>query len=494
MAKSQNYLAVDFGAESGRVLVGMFDGKKVALKDIHRFANGPVRLINSLHWDVLRLFSEIKHGIQLYVKEHGSDVKSIGIDTWGVDYALLDKHDVLLGNPYHYRDSRTDGMYEEAFKRVPRGKIFELTGIQFMKLNTIFQLLAMVVQKSPILDTAHTLLMMPDLFNFWLTGIKVSEFTDATTTQLYDPRSHTWSKSLFEKLDIPIKIMSQIVQPATVLGTLLQPLQDELGLMKIPVIAPGTHDTASAVAAVPAVEKDYAYISSGTWSLMGAEITEPLINSKSLQYNFTNEGGISNTFRFLKNIMGLWPIQESRRQWALEGSAHSYDELAQMASAAKPFSAIFNPDDESFLSPGDMPKRIREFCVKTKQNVPQDKGSIVRMALEGLALKYRWTLEKMEEILGYKVKVIHLVGGGCQNKLLNQFTADAIGRPVIAGPVEATALGNILVQALGSGELSSLAEIREVVRNSFELTSFKPGNREPWDEVYGKFLKLIEKQ
>lgn len=493
MAKSQNYLAVDFGAESGRVLVGMFDGKKVTLKDIHRFPNGPVRLINSLHWDVLRLFSEVKQGIQLYVKEYGPQVKSIGIDTWGVDYALLDKQDVLLGNPYHYRDSRTDGMYEEAFNRVPREEIFELTGIQFMKLNTIFQLLSMVVQKSPVLDTAHTLLMMPDLFNFWLTGIKVSEFTDASTSQLFDPRANTWSEPLFKKLGIPFKIMSGIIQPGSVVGHLLQSLQDELGLQKIPVIAPGTHDTASAVAAVPAVEKEYAYISSGTWSLMGAEITKPIINSKSLEYNFTNEGGISNTFRFLKNIMGLWPIQESRRQWALEGTTYSYDELIKMAFEAKPFSAIFNPDDESFLSPGDMPKRIREFCVKTKQNVPQDKGSIVRMALEGLALKYRWTLEKMEEILGYKVKVIHLVGGGCQNKLLNQFTADAIGRPVIAGPIEATALGNILVQAMGNGELASVSEIREVVRNSFELTTFKPGNKEPWDDAYDDLLKLIEK-
>ena len=492
MPATQNFLAADLGAESGRVLIGKFDGEKIELQDVHRFSNGPVRILNSLHWDILRLFSEIKSGIQLAVKEFGTNVKSIGIDTWGVDYGLLDKDDVLLSNPYHYRDNRTDEMMEAVFSKVSRREIFELTGIQFMKFNTLFQLFSMSVNNSSILENARTLLMMPDLLNFWLTGVKASEFTDATTTQLYDPRKLTWSRDIFEKLELPISIMSDIIQPGSEVGKVLPFIQEEIGLPSIPVMAPGTHDTASAVAAVPAQIKEYAYISSGTWSLMGAEITEPIINEKSREYNFTNEGGVFGTFRFLKNIMGMWPVQECKRQWSSEGDDYSYEELTRIAAKASPFLSIFNPDHESFLSPGDMPGRIKEFCSSSGQSMPADRGGVIRMILEGLALKYRWTLEKMEETIGYKVKAIHVVGGGCQNNLLNKFTADATGLPVITGPIEATALGNILMQAVGIGSLSSLQDIRTVVGNSFELTTFEPGEKAQWDDAYDKFIQLIE--
>jgi rhamnulokinase len=441
---------------------------------------------------VLRLFWEVKQGVGMSIQRFGRDIASMGLDTWGVDFALLDRDDRLIGNPYHYRDPRTDGMMEEAFRRVPRAEIFERTGIQFMQLNTLYQLLSMALGGSAELESAHRLLMMPDLLNFWLTGRKVCELTEATTSQLYDPRAGDWARHMLDRLGIPSHILSEVVPPGAVLGPLLPSVAEEVGLSDVPVIVPACHDTGSAVAAVPfgpAPERG-CYISSGTWSLMGVEVSEPVITPQSLEYNFTNEGGVRSTFRLLKNIMGLWLVQECRRVWAREGESYSYDELTQMADRAVPFSAVVNPDDPVFLHPADMPAEIRGFCARTGQPVPEDKGAMVRCVLESLALTYRSTLEKLEAILGRELEVIHIVGGGSRNRLLSQFTADATQRPVLAGPVEATAIGNVLMQALAVREFASLEEARAVVRSSFDVVHYQPGDPAPWDRAYERFCEL----
>ena len=485
------FLAFDLGAESGRGVIGGFDGKRLSLEEVHRFSNGAVHLPDGLHWDVLRLFEEIKRGIGLCVKRHGRGISAMGIDTWGVDFALLDCRDALLGNPHHYRDPRTDGMLEEAFKRVPKRKIFEMTGIQFMKVNTLYQLVAMSLEKSPLLEVAASLLTIPDLFNFWLTGRKVCEFTNATTTQFYDPRQRDWARELFNRMDLPTRILQQVVQPGTVLGPILQKVGEETGMGEVTVVAPACHDTGSAVAAVPAEVKDYVYISSGTWSILGVEVPEPIISETALEYNFTNEGGVGGTFRFLKNIMGLWLVQECRREWGRGGSDLSYDDLTRMASEASAFGPVVEPDDDSFIGMGDMPGRIVKFCSKTGQKPPEGVGGIVRCALESLALKYRYVLERLEEILQRRLEVIHIVGGGGKNRLLCQLTADVTGRPVLTGPVEATAIGNILVQAMATGHLDSLADARSVVRRSVDVETYEPKRDERWDETYERFVQLL---
>jgi rhamnulokinase len=496
MSSQHNFLAFDLGAESGRAMLGQFDGERIRLSEVHRFSNGPVRLPDGLHWDVLRLWTEIKCGLALAVQEYGADLASVGLDTWGVDFGLLDRDGALVSNPYHYRDSRTDGMLDEAFRRVPRVEIFEQTGIQFMQLNSLYQLLAMVVGRSPALDIAETFLTMPDLFNYWLTGRKVCEFSIATTTQCYDPRKGDWAIPLLEKMGIPTHIFPEIVPPGTVLGELLPAAAEEVGVSGLPVIAPACHDTGCAVAAVPADGADFAYISSGTWSLMGAELPEPVINQQSLAFDFTNEGGVGGTFRFLKNIAGLWLVQECRRTWAraasLTGEELSYDELTQMAAQADPLQSFVDPDYGEFLKPGDMPARIRAFCRMTDQPVPQSKGAVVRCALESLALKYRWVLERLEEILRRRLEPIHIVGGGTQNRLLNQFAADATGRRVVTGPIEATAAGNVITQAMALGHLGSLEEGRRIVRNSFDVATYEPAGEAEWDEAYDRFLAMME--
>jgi rhamnulokinase len=408
-----------------------------------------------------------------------------------VDFGLLDRSGALLGNPYHYRDGRTDGMLDEAFRRVGREEIFERTGIQFMQLNSLYQLLSMVVGESPLLEVAETFLAMPDLFNYWLTGRKVCEFSIATTTQCYDPREGDWAGPMLEKLGIPTRIFPEIAPPGTVLGDMLPQVAEEVGA-NVSVIAPACHDTGSAVAAAPTEGADFAYISSGTWSLMGAELTQPVINADSLAYNFTNEGGVGGTFRFLKNVSGLWLVQESRRTWAGQGESLSYNELTQMAAEAQPLRAIIDPDDGDFLRPGDIPARIRAFCKRSNQPVPESKGAIVRCALESLALKYRWTLERLEEMLGHRLEPIHIIGGGTQNRLLNQLAADATGRRVVTGPIEATAIGNVLVQMMALGHIGSIKEGRRVVRTSFDVETYEPQGGDEWEEAYGRFLEVTE--
>jgi len=487
------FVAVDLGAESGRVLAGKLIDGKFELEELHRFPNGPVRIGEHIYWDVLRLWTEVKNGLAMAVQKYGSQVVSIGVDTWGVDYALLDANDELVGNPYHYRDKRTEGMFDIAFQKVPRDEIYRRTGIQFMRLNTLYQLLSMVVQKSPQLKIAKTLLMMPDLFHFWLSGEKVNEFTEATTTQFYDPIRRDWAKTMLRKLGIPTRILNcPIVAAGTILGELRQHVADEVrATHPIKVVAPASHDTASAVAATPLSDENAAYISSGTWSLVGMEIREPIITDKSLAYNFTNEGGVYGTFRFLRNVTGMWLVAECRRIWAREGNEFTYEQLTQMASEAQPFKCFVDPDDPRFLAPENMLEAIRSYCRDTNQPEPETVGEFVRCCLEGLALKYRWVIERLEELTGKTVSTIHIVGGGSQNWLLNQFTADATGKPVQAGPVEATATGNALVQAIALGYLGSHAELREVVRNSFELRTFEPKQDERWQQAFEKFCQFV---
>jgi rhamnulokinase len=499
-ANSTDYLALDLGAESGRGLLGQFDGERLTLEEVHRFPNGPVRMLDTLHWDVLRLFDEMKLALGKAAAEWPG-LEGVGVDTWGVDFGLVGKGDVLLGNPVHYRDARTEGMNEAAFKLVPRERIYEITGLQFLPFNTAYQLMAMARNNAPMLAAAETLLMMPDLFGWLLTGERAGERTDATTTQLYDPRRGEWSDELCEGLGLPRQILPKLIDPGTVLGPLRQSVLDELKIGRpLTVIAPATHDTASAVAAVPVVgpsanpssKPDWCYLSSGTWSLLGVEVPHPVINAETLQYNFTNEGGVVGTTRLLKNIMGLWLVQECRRHWARGGKDYSYDELIGWSAAAMPFASLVNPDDPSFFAPGDMPARIAAYCKKTGQHVPSDEGAFVRTALESLALKYRWTIERLEAILDTEIKTIHVVGGGTRNALLCQFTADATGRPVHAGPIEATAVGNILMQAMARGRIGSLADARAIVARSFPVAIHEPRDPHLWDEAYGRFLDLMK--
>jgi rhamnulokinase len=491
---TQQLLAFDLGAESGRAILGQFDGERLQLCDLHRFPNGPVRLPDGLHWDALRLWTELKHGIALALRNHGQDLASIGIDTWGVDFGLLDRDAALIGNPYHYRDARTDGMLDEAFRRVSRAEIFAQTGIQFLPINSLYQLLAMVVRRSPQIENARTFLTIPDLFNHWLTGQAVCEFSNATTTQCYNPRQSDWACDMLQRLGIPAGIFPSIVPPGTNLGPLLPHVAEEVGLpaqARLSVIAPACHDTGSAVVAVPAAAPHFAWISSGTWSVVGAEVPEALIDDQSLRYNFTNEGGACGTFRFSRNVMGLWLVQECRRTWLQQGEDYSYSTLAEMAAQAEPFQAVVDPDHSEFLRPGDMPARIRSYCRATGQPAPQEKGVVLRCALEGIALKYRWVLERLEEMLGHRLEPLHIVGGGTQNRLLSQFTADATGRQVIAGPVEATAAGNVLMQMMALGHIDTLSAAREVVRRSFDLAVYEPGRREGWDKAYARLLALM---
>lgn len=490
MPKAQNYLAIDLGAESGRTMLGKLDEGKLSLTETHRFPNGPVSLPDGIHWDVLRLWAEIKTGIAAAIQE-GAKLSGLGLDSWGVDFALLDRNGSLLGNPFHYRDARTDGMLEEAFKHMSRADIFASTGIQFMQINTLYQMQAMVKAESPILDAAQSFVTIPDLFNYWLCGEITVEFTNATTTQCFDPIRRDWALPVLNALNIPAHLFGSVTAPGVPIGTLHPEIAEETGAGKVEVLLPACHDTGSAVVAIPAQNEDFAWLSSGTWSIMGAEVREPSVGLKALEYNFTNEGGVFGTWRLSKNIMGLWLVQECRREWQRQGQEHSYDEMTQLAAESEPFLAVIDPDDDSFFHPGDMPERIRQYCQKTGQRVPQGKGEVLRVALESLALKYRWVLERTEELSGRQLAPIHIIGGGTKNRLLNQLTADATDRTVVTGPVEATAIGNLLMQAIGLGHLGSLTEAREVVRNSFHLEEYHPGNREGWDEAYTKLLELI---
>ena len=492
----RNFLAFDLGAESGRAVIGKLSGGILTLDEKHRFLNPTGRMNGHLHWNLLAQWEELKTGLRKAVAADQSGERpilhGIGVDTWGVDYGLIDRDGEVIGNPFHYRDGRTSGTLERTFARVSKREIFEATGIQFMPLNTLFQLVAAVEQTPHLLEAAETLLFIPDLFNYLFTGVRKAEFSIASTSQMYDPRRKDWATALLTKLGIPVRILPEIVPSGSVIGPLQADVAIECGADRsIPVIAPAGHDTGSAVAAVPADSGgDWCYISSGTWSLMGVELDEPIINDKALSYNYTNEGGVGGKIRFLKNIMGLWLVQECRRHWLKEGYDHSYPELTQMAARARGLETTISLDHAPFVSPGEMPLKIERFCRETGQQPPVTRGDYVRACLDGLALTYRRTLEGLEDVLGRRISVIHILGGGSQNTLLNQMTADACNRPVVAGPVEATAIGNILVQAIATGDMPSLNEARAVVRRSFEVKTYQPGNTKPWDAAYQKFLQI----
>jgi rhamnulokinase len=443
------------------------------------------------------LWSRVRQGLAAAsATENGKRIVSIGVDTWGVDFALLGRNDELLGNPYHYRDNRTNGILQRAFSLVPREEIFRHTGLQFMQFNTLYQLLAMKLGKSPLLEVAETILLMPDLMHWLLTGVKCNEMTEASTSQFYNPLKCGWATELLEKFGLPTHILGRLAQPGTKLGPLRGALISETGL-QAQVVLPGAHDTASAVMAVPAdsnpaAQPDWCYISLGTWALMGIESPSPVINDQVLQRNFTNEGGVGNTIRLLKNITGLWLVQECRRVWGQASRTWTWEDLNRLAAAAKPLVSFINPDAAGFLSPPNMPRAITEFCAKTGQAVPQDEGALLRTALDSLAMKFRHVLGMCEELAGGRIETIHVVGGGAKNCLLCQATADASGRRVIAGPVEATAIGNIMVQAVADGAVGSIREAREVVRRSFDVEEYEPQNTAAWDDAYPRFLKIIQ--
>ena len=488
-----NVLGIDLGASSGRAMLGTLEGKKLTIREIHRFLNEPVTLCGRFVWDMPRLFHEIKQAL-LKLSRSGETVDAIGIDTWGVDFGLLDKNGHLLSLPVHYRDARTNGIPEKVRAIIPDGELFARTGIAFNSFNTLYQLYAMKEEGDPALESAQDLLFLPDLLAYFLTGKKGTEYTIASTSQLLDPFKRDWDRELMEKLGIPAHIFGEVKLPGTVRGTLLPEIAKECGVAEIPVIAIGGHDTASAVAAVPAKEKDFAYISSGTWSLLGAEVQKPLCTEGVMKANYTNEGGVDGSIRLLKNIMGLWIIQECKREWDRRGSETSFGELVELSMQAPAFKAILDVDDACFLAPGDMPARIQAYCAKSGQPVPEGKGEISRVIYESLALKYRWAIERLEEdMLKKPIEALHIVGGGSKNALLNRFTAEAIKRPVIAGPDEGTIIGNLLVQAQALGAISGIRELREVVENSFPTKTFLPEtDGKAWDEAYQRYLKVCE--
>ena len=473
-------LAVDLGAESGRVMAVKFNGRSLQQEELHRFPNTTVTINGTLHWDFLALWRNIQVGIE---KGKALNPAGIGVDTWGVDFGLLDKQGNLIGNPVHYRDGRTDGMMACVFDSVPRAEIFAQTGIQFMQINTLYQLMSLVVNRSPQLDIADTLLMAPDLLNYWLTGRKVSELSIASTSQMFNPQTGGWAADLLNKLNIPTNILPEIVPSGTRLGE----------YEGIPVIAPACHDTGSAVAAVPTKSPHFAYLSSGTWSLFGLELPHPVISDTALLANVTNEGGVYGTVRLLKNLMGLWLLQQSRVAWAAQQEIFSYAELVEMAQQASPFRSFVNVNDPRFIKPGDMPERIRQFCQQTGQPIPRSKGEIARAILESLALGYRDSLAQITAVSAQQVDVIHIVGGGTQNKLLNQMTANATNLPVVTGPIEATVIGNAIVQLITLGEIADLEQGRAIVANMDELQRYEPQNTAVWDEGYGRYQNVIHR-
>lgn len=481
-------LAFDYGASSGRAIVGTFDGKKIELNEIHRFLNEPVQVNGVLYWDILRLYQELKNGL---LKANSYDVDCMGIDTWGVDFAFLGKDGNMLANPYHYRAKHTENAIEEICKVLKREEIFAKTGLAFQPFNTLCQLYTMKNDGNPSYDVAKDALFIPDLFNYFLTGNKVCEFTIASTSQLIKPGKNEWCDDIFNAYGIK-NLFPEIVSAGTKIGSLRQGVMDELQLSKsIPVIATAEHDTGSAYVAVPAETENCAFLSSGTWSLLGCESDTPILTKEALDAGYTNEGGVGNNIRFLKNIMGLWIIQECKRQWDKEGEVLSFQQIADGAAQVEPCKFIINPDYKDFYSPFDMPNKIVKYCKETGGAVPTTKFEIARCVYDSLALTYKHNLIKQEQILGKKIDVLHIVGGGANNVLLNIATADATGIKVTAGPTEGTALGNILTQLIAMGEIKDLKEARQIVRNSTNIKEYLPKNTGAYEKGYERFLKLL---
>ena len=487
---TKRVLAFDFGASSGRAIIGCFDGEKITLEEVHRFSNDPVSVGGTVYWDVLRLFYEIKQGIIKARMAGGFD--SIGIDTWGVDFGLIDSEGKLMENPIHYRDARTVGMVDEAFKTMPREKIYGITGIQFMELNTLFQLISLKKNRPWMLERADKMLFMPDLFAYMLTGKMCAEYSIASTSQIIDLQTGSWSKELLDAFGIKEDIFAPLVKPGTVLGMLAPEVCEECGVDPVPVISVCGHDTQSAITSVPCEDGNFAFLSSGTWSLFGTELEKPIVNETSLNINITNEGGFDDTVGFLKNIIGLWLIQESRRQWQRQGEDYSYADLEKLALAAEPFKCFIDPDAPEFVPHGNIPKRVQEFCEKTGQYVPQTVGEIMRCIYESLAMKYKLTFEKLCECTERDYPVIHVIGGGTKDTLLCQLTANSCNRTVKAGPIEATVMGNVAVQLMSADAVSGISEARKIVAASSELKVYEPAEVDKWEEAYQNFLKIVK--
>jgi rhamnulokinase len=478
-------LAIDLGASGGRVVSGAFDGHLLELEEIHRFENAPVAMGGQLVWDLVRLWQEVVQGLRLAAARHGSQVSTVGVDTWGVDFSFLGADDVLLANPVCYRDARTRGMLAAAERIVPRAEIFAATGLQFMEINSLYQLLSMHQQRSSVLAAADRMLMIPDIMHWLLSGVRSNERTNASTSQCFDPQRGTWAFDLLDRFALPRQLFGPIVEPGTVLGPLRPELALETGLSGVRVVVPGTHDTASAVAAVPASEPpsdrpDWCYVSLGTWALVGAELSHPLVTPACLERNFTNEAGIGGTTRLLKNICGLWLVQQCRASWQRSGKEWTWEQLTALAAEAPPLVTLVDPNHPSLVAPHDMPEAIRTLARETGEPVPETTAAVVRTALESVAAAVRRTVEELDSLLGRRLGRIHVVGGGVKNGMLCQWIADACQRPVIAGPVEATAIGNVLVQLLASGGTVDLRSVREVVRNSFEITRYEPRDHARW--------------
>ena len=486
---TKRVLAFDFGASSGRAIIGCFDGDKITLEEVHRFSNDPVSVGGTVYWDVLRLFYEIKQGIIKAKIAGGFD--SIGIDTWGVDFGLIDSEGKLMENPVHYRDARTTGLVDEAFKTMPKEKLYGITGIQFMELNTLFQLIALKKYRPWMLERADKMLFMPDLFGYMLTGKMCAEYSIASTSQLIDLDKKTWSKEILDAFGIKESVFAPLVQPGTVLGELSKEICEECGVDPVPVISVCGHDTQSAITSVPCEDGDFAFLSSGTWSLFGTELDKPIVNETSMNINITNEGGFDGSTGFLKNIIGLWLIQESRRQWKREGKEYSYADLEKLALAAEPFKCFIDPDAPEFVPHGNIPERVREFCRKTGQYVPETVGEIMRCIYESLAMKYRLTFEKLRECTERDYPVIHVIGGGTKDGLLCQMTANSCDRTVKAGPIEATVMGNVAVQLMSDGSVKNIGQARKIVAESSELKTFEPKDTDKWAKAYEGFLKII---
>lgn len=482
----KSFLAIDLGAESGRAMLGTVGSGTLSLEEIHRFANEPVEYGGSLHWDMPRLWWEIRQALQ---KVRDRKLDGVAVDTWGIDYALLGENGTLLDNPYHYRDTRTAGMMEAVFRVVPPEDVYAETGIQFMPINTLYQLYAAKLNTPRLFAAAERLVTVPDLLHYWLSGCAVCEFTNASTTQMVNPRSRSWATGLLQRLELPIHLPAPIVEPGTIIGNVLSRVSSTLS--GTPVIAPASHDTASAVAAISARDNT-AFLSSGTWSLVGIELDAPVINPEARRLNFTNEGGVCGTTRLLKNVMGLWLLQGCRKLWSSSGTIHEYRDLVRMAVREPAFQHVVNPDDQCFLRPDDMLSAIDSFCTLTEQPKPASVGGYVRTVLESLALKYRMVIREIESLTGRRIAEIRIIGGGSQNDLLNQFTADATGKRVLAGPVEATALGNIAMQMLATGAVSSVSEARRRIDASYRTEVFEPYDTPRWDREAERFEQFCK--
>ncbi|HZJ75265.1 MAG TPA: rhamnulokinase family protein [Clostridia bacterium] len=484
-------LAFDFGASGGRAILGIFDGEKISLKEVHRFSNNPVKVRGTVYWDVLRLFYEIKEGLLKAQKDGG--FSSVGIDTWGVDFGLLGKDGALLENPVHYRDERNTGMVQKAAEIMELSKLYEITGIQFMDFNTLFQLLSLKQNRPHILENAHRLLFMPDLFNYMLTGKIATEYSIATTSQMIELKTHDWSKEILDTFGISENLLPPVKRTGSILGELSPDLCEELSINSAKVVLVASHDTQSAVTAVPSLEKDFVFISCGTWSLFGTEVDEPIINECSKSLNITNEGGYDYSTAFLKNICGLWLIQESRRHWGRVGTSFSYADLERLALSEEPFKCFIDPDSPEFTPMGNIPERVQDFCRRTNQYIPQTVGEIMRCIYESLALKYRYTFDGIKKCTGKGYDKIHIMGGGTKDRLLCEMTANACNVAVLAGPIEATVLGNIAIQLLSSGDIKSIKEARKIIADSESLKQYIPTEPEKWESAFSGFKKIINK-